>query len=436
MRAIINRIIDDFHERPFPELLPRQQEMFRIHGKANAVIGMRRTGKTWFCFQQMLQIIERGYRKEQILYLNFEDERLLPFKTEDFQTIIETYYRKFPNFKDKQCFLFLDEIQQISGWEKFVRRVLDTEKLSVVVTGSSSKLLSSEIATSLRGRSLTTEIFPFSFNEYLQFKDITTPSSKQFGAKIRAILQNEVAQYLQSGGFPEVQVLPEFLRRDVFSNYLDVVLLRDVIERHSVSNTVAIRSLMREIMNAAGSKFSVNKFYNSLRSQGISCTKNSLYEYLEHLEDAFFVFRVPLHSRSERTRRVNPQKVYIIDTGLLETLKHRMTEDRGALLENMVYLHLRRHGIKPEYYISNEGYEVDFHFISQSNRNKYLIQVCWDLSKKQTREREIRALQAAMHETGVKKSIIVTWLDECVFDEYIEAIPLWKWLLADPILEE
>src|SRR4030042_6695772 len=159
MKNIVNFLIDDFHERSLPNLITRDVQFPRVANKANVVNGMRRSGKTWYCYQQILDLLEQGIEKEQLLYLNFEDERLLPFISSDFQVILETYYRKFPDFKDKQCYLFLDEVQRIQGWEKFVRRVLDTEKFSVCVTGSSSRLLSTEIATSLRGRSLTTEIF-------------------------------------------------------------------------------------------------------------------------------------------------------------------------------------------------------------------------------------------------------------------------------------
>jgi predicted AAA+ superfamily ATPase len=153
MQETISRIIDEFHERDFPNPVPRDRTAVEVEGKATTVVGMRRVGKTWFCYERMRALLDEGVAKERLLYLNFEDERLLPFAAADFQTILDSYYRKFPDFKEDRCYLFLDEIQRIEGWEKFVRRILDTENLSVWVTGSSSKLLSTEIATSLRGRS-------------------------------------------------------------------------------------------------------------------------------------------------------------------------------------------------------------------------------------------------------------------------------------------
>lgn len=431
MKNILDLLIDDFHERELPDLMLRKQSMAWVPRKANVVIGMRRSGKTWFCYQQMQELLKNGLENERLLYLNFEDERLLPFSAQDFQFVLDTYYRKFPAFKSKRCYLFLDEVQRIDGWDKFVRRVLDTESLSVCVTGSSSKLLSTEIATSLRGRSITTEIFPFSFKEFLRYKKVELKSERRFGSKIRAMLQNLMGQYLRTGGFPEVQTFDNELRREVLRNYLDVVILRDVVERHSIRNTVALRALIRHIINAPATRFSVNKFYNSLKSQGVACTKNNLYDYLAHLADTFLFYQVPIHSRSERVRRVNPKKVYVIDPGILETMSLHITDDRGALLENIVFMHLRRQGLAPNYYVTKNGAEVDFILAVEGRSVHRLIQVCWNIHDPATQKREVRALQTAMKELGLNKGTIVTWLDEEVSDQRIDIVPVWKWLLID-----
>jgi hypothetical protein len=428
MREILDLMIDDFHERTLPDLLPRERTMDWKRGKANVVIGMRRTGKTWFCYQKMKELIASGVEKERLLYLNFEDERLLPFSAADFQLILETYYRKFPAFKDEHCYFFLDEVQRIEGWEKYVRRLLDSEELSVCVTGSSSKLLSTEIATSLRGRSLTTEIFPFSFREYLEYRDVNISKTESFSSKMRATLQGGVEGYLKIGGFPEIQDDDNELRRQILRNYVDIVILRDVVERHVVRNVAALRALIKQIMRAPATRFSVNKFYNDLKSQGLACTKNDLYDFMDYLTDAFLVYQVPIHARSERVRRVNPQKVYVVDAGLLEAMSLRTTGDRGALLENLVFLYLRRKGVRPEYYLTEDGFEVDF-VIAEDARRRSLIQVCWNMSDDETRRREIGSLSKAMKELGVKKGTIITWMDEGHEDGGIEFIPAWKWLV-------
>jgi predicted AAA+ superfamily ATPase len=431
MRNILDVLIDDFHERELPELVPRRLEMRWVPGKANVVIGMRRSGKTWYCYQQMALLHQQAISKERVLYVNFEDERLLPFAAQDFQVLLETYYRKFPAFKTERCYLFLDEVQRIQGWDMFVRRILDTENLSVCLTGSSSRLLSTEIATSLRGRSLTTEVFPFDFREFLDCRKIALTSVRSFGSKVRATLQNLIAQYLKVGGFPEVQRFDNELRREVLRNYLDVVILRDVVERYAVSNTQALRTIIRHVIGAPATRFSVNKFYNALRTQGISCSKNNLYEYMDYLTDTFLFYQVPIHSRSERVRRVNPKKVYVIDPGLLEAMSLRMTQDRGALLENLVFMHLRRKGLAPQYYVTKNGTEVDFVLTGQEGGGRRLIQVCWNLQDPATREREVGALMSAMQELKVEQGTIVTWLDEDAPVESINIVPAWKWLVSE-----
>ncbi len=431
MREILSRLIDDFHEREIPELTPRERRLSRMRGKANVIVGMRRAGKTWFCHQQMKALLADGIDRERLLYLNFEDDRLLPFSAADFQTVLDTYYSKFPGFKDIECHLFLDEVQRIEGWHQFVRRLLDTERLAVYLTGSSSKLLSREIATSLRGRSMTIEIFPFSFREFLIHRGVSPDPHERIGSKRRALFQNLASQYMEVGGFPEIQGVPPEIRRQVLRNYVDAVILRDVVERHSISNIAPLRSMIRHAVNAPATRLSVNRLYNSLKSQGIACAKNSLYDYLEYLTDAFLLYQVPIYSRSDRIRRVNPGKVYVIDSGLTAAMSLQMTGDRGARLENMVYMHLRRQGLEPMYYMTRKGGEVDFLIPAERGGGMRLIQVCWELGQADTRKREIIALLDTMDELGVGHGVIVTWMDEGSPDRRITVVPAWRWLLEE-----
>lgn len=228
-----------------------------------------------------------------------------------------------------------------------------------------------------------------------------------------------------------MQTLDDEIRRQVLRNYLDVVILRDVVERYAIRNIAALRALIRHIMSAPATRFSVNKFYNSLKSQGIACTKNSLYEFLDHVMDAFLFYQVPIHSRSEKVRRVNPKKIYVIDPGLLDVTSYHMTADRRALLENLAYMHLRRQGLAPEYYVTQSGVEVDFVIAGKDKSERQLIQVCWEMSDPATQKREVNALLSAMNELGISRSTIVTWLDEDYSDRRIDIIPSWKWLLAE-----
>jgi len=430
MSTLLEQLIADFHERPLPTPTHREAELPGLSGKIDAVIGMRRTGKTWFLFQMMQHYLEQGIPKEAMLYLNFDDERLLPMTAAELGQITETYYRLFPEHRDQTCYFFFDEVQNISGWEVWLRRLVDTERVQIAVTGSSAKLLSREIATALRGRSLSTEIFPFSFREALAHEGIDIPASRP-GAKKRALLENRLRRYLLNGGFPEVQTVADNHRIHILQEYVDVVILRDIVERYQVSNILPLRSLIRHLLATPATLFSVNKFYNDLRSQGLACGKNTLHDYFEYLKDAYLIYPVSIHSRSERTRRVNPRKVYVIDTGLAHAFLHRPQSDWGRLLENFVFMELRRNGLDIEYYRTENGLEVDF--ITTDHRNaQTLCQVSLELNDEQTCNREVNALSTAMQETGIENGTIVTLDTEERIETnagVINVVPAWLWAL-------
>ena len=430
MKNIISQLIDDFHERKLPELVTRNKEFSEVAGKADVVIGMRRTGKTWFCYQKIKDLIASGIKKAEILYLNFEDDRLLEFTVGNFQEILDVYFGKYPGHRNARCYFFFDEIQRIDQWEMFIRRLLDTENLQIFITGSSSKLLGSEIATSLRGRSLPIEIFPFSFGEYLKFQGIFPDRPTTFGANTASLLRKAAKDYLEVGGFPEVQKFERNLRIEILQGYIDSVLLKDIIERHKVSNVLVLKHLVRHIMNSSGGQFSVNKFFNTMKSMSIKCTKNSLYEYLDHLTDAFLFYRVPVHSRSEKSRLINPAKIYTIDTGLLNAMTFRNAYNYGQLLETMVFMHLRRGGYDAEYVNTRDGREVDFFTRQRISGETQLTQVCWEMSDRKAFEREFQGLKSAMDEFSLPTGTIVTWDDETTIENNIKVIPIWKWLLS------
>ena len=430
MNALLEEIIADFHERPLPALTPRETRLPALKGKIDAVIGMRRTGKTWFLYQRMQSLLAQGIPRHRLLYVNFDDDRLHPFRREDLSAITEVYYRLYPDNRGQTCFFFFDEIQNVDGWELFLRRLLDTEELQLAVTGSSARLLSREIATSLRGRALTTEIFPFSFREALQFQGVELTASPP-GAQRRALYANRLRDYLLQGGFPEVQGVVAPYHHAILQGYVDVVILRDVVERHGVSNIAPLRYLIRHLLGAPATLFSIHRFHNDLKSQGIACGKNTLHEYLDHLTDVYLVEMVPIHSRSPRQQQVNPRKAYVIDTGLALAFRHQARIDRGRLLENLVFGALRRKGRSIAYYRTTEGYEVDFH-ASADDGSVQLIQVCESLQAPDTRQRELRALTAAMRECGLQQALMVSleeseWIEQD--DLHIQVIPAWRWLL-------
>lgn len=430
MDALFDRIVADALERPLPPLTRRDVRLPGLPGKVDAVIGMRRSGKTWFLYQHMAELTSTGVPREAILYLNLEDERLLTLAARDLARIPDAFYRRTPQLKDRECHFLLDEVQAVPGWERFVRRLLDTERVRLVVTGSSSRLLGREIATSLRGRSLTTEVFPFSFAETMRHAGLDVPGRRP-GGRGRAVIENAFQKYLYHGGFPEVQGLTQEHRARVLQGYLDVVILRDVVERHGVTSVTALRALIRHVVNAPATPLSVHRFHNDLRSRGVACGKNTLYELMQHLEDAYLLFEVPIRSRSERVRAVNPRKVYLIDTGLVVACRRPVAEDEGRLLENLVFLDLRRRGFDLSYHRTASGREVDFVVASRDGPTR-LVQVCADLTDPDTRRREVLALEEAMSETGAEHATLVTLNEEGVLPcagGRIRLVPAWMWLL-------
>jgi len=432
METLIEQFIAGFHERRLPPFTRRRLRLPMLPNKIDVVIGMRRTGKTWFLYQAIADLLDRKAPMESILYINLEDERLLPMQASDLQRIPEIYYRRYPGMSEATCSFFFDEIQNIPGWELFVRRLLDTGNIRLCVTGSSSKLLSREIATSLRGRSLSTEMFPFSFAECLDHQGITFERSLRPGSKKKALLENRFRAFLGEGGFPEAQGIESEYRIRILQDYLDVVILRDVVERHQIAGTAALRYLIRHLVNAAGSLFSVNKFYNDLKSQGIPVSKNTLHEYLQHLSDAYLFFQVPVHTDSERIRMVNPRKIYAIDTGLVRACSRSPKPDWGRLLENLVFLELRRRQPVIEYYKTLGGREVDF-IVTGSDGGKTLVQAAADLTDADTRARELKALDEAMGECGINRATLVTMgREEEVKTAHgrVDIVPAWQWALA------
>ena len=428
MKQALEYLIGDFLERDLPKFTRRNFDLEPVPGKALALIGMRRVGKTYLCYQAMQTILDKGVPKDNILYLNFEDDRLYGFQLADCQAILDVFYAQRPQKKSEHCTFFFDEIQNVRHWERFIRRLIDTENVSVYVTGSSARLLSLEIATALRGRSLDREVFTFSFEEFLRAHSVPINLSR-VGSKTRLLLNQHAEKYCRMGGFPEIQPFEGNRRREIIQSYVDAVVLRDVVDRHGVSNVESLRALVYHVLRNPATKLSVNKFYLDLKSRGLRISKDDLYAFLRHLTDAFLLFQVPLWSRSEKKRQVNPKKMYVIDNGVLDAYSTNLTADHGAFLENLVFQTLRRQGLEIGYYLTKRRREIDF--VYRLNEETYLIQVAWTLDNDLTRERELRALREAAAELNQPKCLIVTLNEEWVSDENdVEVIPLWKFLLG------
>lgn len=425
--SFLEQLVADSAERTLPMLTPRRTVIAEIENKASVVVGMRRVGKTSLTLALLAEELTRGAPRESLLYVNFEDERLWNFEASDLSELLETFYRRTPENRGRRGVFVLDEIQYVPGWERFVRRVLDSENVRILLTGSSAKLLSREIASSLRGRALTTELFPFDFAETL-LHHTHQPLTERPGSRRRSQVEALFDRYLQCGGFPEVQGLEETLRRRVLQEYLQVALLRDIIERHEVTSVAALRAMSRQLLANPAGLFSVNKLHADLKSRGVRVGINTLHDFLDHFEDSYLFFVVPIFTQSERVRQSNPRKIYPIDPGMVTACAGRTGSGLGQLLETIVFLHLRRKGLELSYYRHDDGTEVDF--VYEQDGRLHLVQVSADITSADTRKRELKALSAAMRELAVDEATIVTLRQEETLETAegkVHIVPAWWW---------
>lgn len=387
--------------------------------KIISILGPRRAGKTSVCLQ-LIKSLRNTIPSDRLLYVNFEDDRFYPAKLEDMDLLLRSYYELYPENKSEKVYFFFDEVQEITGWEKFVRRVFDTENCQLFITGSSSKLLSKEIATSLRGRTLSYEIFPLSFTEFLSFQGLSYDENSSEGS---AFLKKRLTQYLWQGGFPELIFLPESLHIPTINEYINLMLYKDLTERFNVKNTQLLKYLLKYSLTNMANPLSINKVFNDLKSQGYAVSKNTVYDYLSYLEEAFILYKASRWSTSIRQTAINPIKLYGVD----QAFKYAMTgkSDHGRIMENIVYMALRRLGYEPQYALFDQ--EVDFYFNDRS-----LLNVCSDLEDNETRKRELNGISKAMRNLSLKKALLICWDDEYeekAEDGIIYFIPLYKFLL-------
>ena len=424
---------------PPPPLTRREATLPGIKGKAIAVIGMRRAGKTYFLHQCRADLLRSGRSAERLLHFNFEDERLGQLQAGDLHLIPETHLRLFPDPADEPVSLFLDEIQLVAGWESFVRRLLDTPGHEIFLSGSSAKLLSREIATSMRGRAWEIAIHPFSFLEFLSHHGHEIPDDfARLTAKESAVLDHRFARYLETGGFPEAQPLPPRERRQLLQSYIDVLLLRDVIERHRVANPTALRWLVRRLLANPAGLFSVTKFSADLKSQGIGVSREHLYEFLDHLEDAFLLHTVPIATDSEKRRQVNPRKIYPADTALIPVFDRSAKPNIGHTLETAVFVHLQRRQAEVAYVKTDKGYKVDF-LARHPDGSEDLIQVCASIDHPATLARETRALEDAARRHPHARQLLLTLESRLPLPPVpapVEILPVWQWMAEKSIKEE
>lgn len=419
-KQLFRYLIKEFHDMELPKLNARELAIPKTQ-KITTLVGPRRSGKTFYFYQLIKELLEQA-PKERIIYINFEDDRILPLGVEELDNILEAYYELYPQNKDKEIYIFFDEIQNIKSWEIYARRIYDKEKIKLFIAGSNSKLLSKEIATSLRGRTLTFNIFPLSFIEFLGFNQIRLDKNIIY-SKERYKIKKLFEKYLSLGGFPEVVLEKNHLELKILNNYFEIMIYRDIVERFSVRNTVLLKALSKFLLTNISKQFSINAYFNSLK-ETIPVSKETIFEYASYLEEANMIFFMPLFSYSLKKQQANPKKAYCIDNGLRNAVSFKFSNDEGRLAENLVFIELRRRE-KEGYYWKNKG-EVDF-IIKNEGKSLTAINVSYT---DEIDKREINSLLEFKKEFKKAKELIILTKDTEKRENGIEFIPLWRWLLG------
>jgi len=394
-----------------------------------SIIGPRRAGKTYSLYNL---IKTNNFAEEDYIFINFEDYEIKNLEKREIAKCVfyhQEIYGKQPKF------LFFDEIQNLENWESFVYSLFEKKKYYIFLTGSSSKLLSKEIATQLRGRSLSILVLPFSFKEILMLENIEIADyfSSYTESKIKYLLRN----YLANGGFPDI-VLTNINRKTFFRDYISLVVFRDIVERYRIKNVFLIKTLISSILPLFSKEFSIHKIYNFFKSKGIKVSKKTLYKYTDFLQDVFFCFFLRKFSFSEREFLLSIPKLYFNDLGLINyALSTNFSENLGRLMENAVFLELKKKEYAGEiceifYWKDYQGREVDF-VIKEGLKIKQLIQVTYASDRDEIEQREIRSLIKASELLKCKNLLCITWDYEDTLkinNLEIKFLPLWKWLLS------
>lgn len=422
-KETLKYVISQNHRRKWPDVCSRDLQLPLESGKVITLVGIRRSGKTYVLYETMRRLEAKGVDPRQLLYLNFEDDRLLPIQPRELDLILRAHEELYPDVAEKKKYFFFDEVQNAPGWETFVRRLHDTEDAQIFVTGSSSHLLSRELATGLRGRSISYEVFPLSFAEFARFRGLEhEPYSRASESKLAAALR----EYLDVGGLPELVLAEPSLRQRILKEYVDLVFYKDLVERYRVANPHVLRQLLKVCLSQPATLLNAHKLYNDFRSQGFDLSKDTLYKYLGYLEESYLIYPLPVASRSVRKRAVNPKKLHTVDWALGYSFIAATLMDVGRRLEAAVFLHWRRQR-EDLAYLSDER-EVDL--VVNLERPERLINVALSVTAAESWDREIAALewgatqapkaarQLVVHEAGPRKP-----------PAGIEVVEAWRYLM-------
>ncbi|WP_165173261.1 ATP-binding protein [Adlercreutzia sp. ZJ242] len=448
--ATIRMLLDDFRQTILPsvsrEIISRDLSLGKITppkvgGTAKAVVGMRRSGKTFRLYQEILRIVDSGVDLGRICYLNFDDDRLRPYAGDLISRTLEIFFEDNPDARSKGAYVFFDEIQDVEGWGITLRRILDTEKVSLYVTGSSSRLLAEDIATEFRGRSIAYELLPFSFREYLRALGLEPQSARELSNKETASrLSGMLKRYLVEGGFPAALGLDDAERVQLLQSYVQLTVARDVVERSRLSNAAYARNLARTAVTSSARDVSISRLDNKGKARGYTPGRAKIAEILDAFEDAHLVYQAYDFSYSAQKIRLGGLKLYASDPGMYWSIIPASNDGLSFALETAVYLELRRRrkaGRLGDVAMVKlpSGKEIDFIEGDALAESAYqLVQVSCSMEDAPTRKREVSALEEGMAQFGCGEGVIVTLNEESEISAKagtIRVIPAWKWLLQE-----
>jgi predicted AAA+ superfamily ATPase len=418
IKEIFKEILRENNENSLESnLITRKLDLVWLPKKATVLKGVRRSGKSTLAEMA----VKRASHGLPILKINFADDRLNGLNINDLQDSLNAFYDIYPEIESskKECWMIFDEIQLIKGWELFIERLLRDPKNLITVTGSSAKLLSQEIATEMRGRSLSFEVYPLSFQEYL-LGHHAKPSKRYLD------------DYLLTGGFPELLYAPKNVHKRILQEYFESICYRDIVERYEIKNPIAVKDLALILAGQHSQLITINKLFERLKSTGHKIQKNFVTDILTALQDSYSFFKIPLWSDSRSKQNVNPKKSYCIDSGLVTAIRTGISQNQGRLLEGVIFCELLRREYKVYYFKTELGLEIDF-VVQDPNDQLYLIQVCSELSSENL-EREIRPfleIRPNKHFKNAKCILICgSKIDARLnIPSFIKSIPAYEFLL-------
>lgn len=425
----LKKLIKEWSEYEIPTVYQRNFDWPLLEGnEILSIIGARRTGKTYLCYQ-IINELKKSCPKDNILYINLEDERLYPLKGDELTLLLDVYLEFLTVDVKKRIYLFIDEIQNVKNWSKWARRITEQNKnLKLIITGSSSRLLSKEIATELRGRTLSFTVYPLSFKEYLNIKNIDAEVKDILYSNKRIIIKKQFNNYFKSGGFPAI--LETGRPEELLKEYYKVMFYRDLIERYKVKNIKLFEDYLTLLIDQTASDFTISSTAKKLNEFGYSFSKNTLSNFSRYAQEVFLIFETKKYSFKIKEQIRAPKKIYTIDHGLVHAIRFSFSDDYGRMLENIAYIALRRKTEEIYYYKGGKG--CDF-LVAENNKIIQAIQVTKSLADPKTKKREVGGLLEAMGEHKLKEGLIITddEYDTIKIDKVtIKILPLWYWLIV------